>query len=220
MRTPVKVAAAVALLGAAALYVRLNPPQRLTLGEESLAAFPVTVGDWRSEDLEFEDAVYQELEADATLVRRYTRDDGATAWFVVVFHQNDRYGAHDPVVCYTAHGWKVTDRGTLPLRRAAGAIEAQWIRLRAGDAERLALYWWYTAGDLATGDRDEFMARMASSGIRSNTTFGAFMRVSAVVENGDLAAAQALAREFAEAALPHLTEVFTVDGNGGADEVR
>jgi len=220
MRTTVKVAAAVALLGAAALYVRMNPPQRLTLGEESLAAFPATVGDWRSEDLEFEDAVYQELEADATLVRRYTRDDGATVWFVVVFHQNDRYGAHDPVVCYTAHGWKVTDRGTLPLRRAAGGIDAQWIRLRAGDAERLALYWWYTAGDLATGDRDEFMARMASSGIRSNTTFGAFMRVSAVVENGDLAAAQALAREFAEAALPHLSEVFTVDGNGGADEGR
>jgi EpsI family protein len=220
MRTPLKVAALAALLTAAALVVWLNPPERLTLGADSLAAFPAAIGEWRSEDLEFEDVVYQELEADATLVRRYSRDDGATVWFVVIFHQNDRYGAHDPVVCYTAHGWKVVDRGTLRLARAAGDIDAQWIRLMAGDAERLALYWWYTAGDLATGDRDEFMARMASSGIVSNTTFGAFMRVSAVVEDGDLDAAQALAREFAEAALPHLSEVFTVDGNGGADEVH
>ncbi len=219
MRIPVRIAVLAALLGAAALIVWLNPPARLTLGEESLAAFPTALGEWRSEDLEFEDVVYQELEADATLVRRYSRDDGATVWFVVIFHQNDRYGAHDPIVCYTAHGWKVTDRGTLPLRRAAGDINAQWIRLKAGEAERLALYWWYTAGDLATGDHDEFMARMASSGIVSNTTFGAFMRVSTIIEDGDLAAAQALAREFAEAALPRLSEVFTVDGNGGADEV-
>jgi EpsI family protein len=220
MRTPVKVAALAVLLGAAALYVWLNPPKRLTLGEASLAAFPAAIGEWRSEDLEFEDAVYEELEADATLVRRYSRDDGRTVWFVVIFHQNDRYGAHDPIVCYTAHGWKVTDKGTLPLSRAAGDINAQWIRLQAGNAERLALYWWYTAGDLATGDRDEFMARMASAGILSNTTFGAFMRISTVIEDGDLAAAQALAREFAEAALPHLSEVFSVDGNGGADEVH
>jgi EpsI family protein len=220
VKATLKVLALAALLAAAALYVWLRPPARIVLGSDSLASFPARMGGWVSEDLEFDDVVYRELEADATLVRRYSRDDGAVVWLVVIFHQNDRYGAHDPVVCYTAHGWKVVEEGTLTLARRGGDVEAVWIRLSAGAEERLALYWWYTAGDLATGDRDEFMARMASSGIRSNTTYGAFIRVATVVAGGDLAAAQARVREFAEEALPHFSEVFVPEGTGGTDGPR
>jgi len=220
VRTPLKVIALAALLAGAALYVWLHPPARVVLGTDSLSSFPARMGHWVSEDLEFDDVVYRELEADATLVRRYSRDDGATVWLVVIFHQNDRYGAHDPIVCYTAHGWKVVDKGTLRLARRAGDVDAVWIRMAAGAEERLALYWWYTAGDLATGDRDEFMARMASSGIRSNTTYGAFIRVSTVIAGGDLASAQERVREFAEEALPHFSEVFVPEGTGGTDGSR
>jgi len=220
MRGTVKVAVVAALLAAAVLVIALNPPARLELGQEALAAFPARLGGWVSENVEFDSVVYDELEADATLVRRYSRGDGATVWFVVVFHQNDRYGAHDPVVCYTAHGWKVTDQGTLPVRREGGELAARWIRLAMGHEERVALFWWYTAGDLATGDHGEFMSRMAASGMRSNRTFGAFARVSAVVRDGDLGAAQALVREFGEAALPRLSEVFTADRTGGDDDAR
>lgn len=220
MKTQLKVLALAALLAGTALYVWFHPPARVVLGTDSLESFPSRMGDWVSEDLEFDDVVYRELEADATLVRRYSRDDGAMVWLVAIFHQNDRYGAHDPVVCYTAHGWKVVERGTLRLARRAGDVDAVWIRLSAGAEERLALYWWYTAGDLATGDRDEFMARMASSGILSNTTYGAFIRVSTVIAGGDLASAQARVREFAEGALPHFSEVFVPEGTGGTDGSR
>jgi EpsI family protein len=197
------------LLAATALYVRLNPPRRLELGPEALTAFPTELNSWRGVDLEFSDVVAEELAADDTLARRYTDEHGNSVWFVIIFHQNERYGAHEPVVCYTAQGWSVVDRGLTPLSRQGGGFDANWLLIEARGEKRVAVYWWYTAGDMATGDRDKFMARMATAGVRSNVTFGAFVRVSVAVGEGGFDAALSAARGFAEEALPHIPELFS-----------
>jgi EpsI family protein len=205
----------IALLVAAALYVRLNPPERIELGGGSLADLPTELGPWRSVDLRFEEVVYEELDADDTLARRYTGPDGRSIWFVIVFHQNERYGAHDPLVCYRSQGWTIEEKGTLALSDDAGTFDANWIRAMAEGHDRAAIYWWYTAGDLATADRDVFMSRMATSGIRSNVTFGAFIRVSTTVSGGDVKEALSIASAFAEEAMPHVRALFAGALNEG-----
>ena len=207
MRGSTRVAAVSVLLVLAALYVHMNPPERMALGTGSLARFPLELSGWSGVDRGFDDVVYEELSADATLVREYDGAEGPV-WFVVIFHQNERYGAHDPVVCYNSQGWTVTEGGTRTLRRPRDEFDANWILTEAGGEARVALYWWYTAGDLATGDRDQFFARMARSGILSNVTFGAFVRVSTVVREGDVEGALAIASAFAEEALKHLPGLF------------
>jgi EpsI family protein len=209
MKTSVRVALVLVLLAATALYVRLNPPRRLELGSEALEAFPMELSAWRGVDLEFSDVVAEELAADDTLARRYVDEHGNSVWFVIIFHQNERYGAHEPVVCYTAQGWSVVDRGLTPLSRQGEEFDANWLLIEARGQKRLAVYWWYTAGDLATGDRDQFMSRMATAGVRSNVTFGAFVRVSVAVGDGGFDEALSTARDFAEEALPRIPALFS-----------
>lgn len=208
MRSRARLTLVLVLLACAAVYVRMNPPRRLALGPETLAAFPVAMGSWRGEDLSFSDVVVEELSADETLARRYVDQYGTKVWFVVIFHQNERYGAHEPVVCYRSQGWGVVDRGEVGLAREGGAFDATWLQLEQGGQSRVAVYWWYTAGDLATGDRDRFMTRMATAGVRSNVTFGAFIRVSTVVGDAGFDEALATAVRFAEEAMPHVSELF------------
>ncbi|MBD3347907.1 MAG: EpsI family protein [Candidatus Eisenbacteria bacterium] len=197
------------LLGAAA-YVYLNPPDEMAVVPGTLAGFPMRLSGWSGEERNFDDVVIEELDADDVLSRKYTKDD-QSLWFIVIFHQNERYGAHDPLVCYRSQGWSVVDEGTVALSRPRGRFDANWALFESRGHRRLALYWWYTAGDLATGDRDQFFARMARSGIVSNVTFGAFIRVSTVVVNDDVAKARETVVAFAEEALRHLPALFEVE---------
>jgi EpsI family protein len=211
VRAGAKIAVVSALLILTAVYVYLNPPERMALGSGSLARFPLELGDWSGVDRGFDDVVYEELSADATLVREYGRGDDLV-WFVVIFHQNERYGAHEPVVCYRSQGWSIVDEGTRALHRPGDQFDANWLLVESRGETRLALYWWYTAGDLATGDRDQFFARMARSGIVSNVTFGAFVRVSTVVRNADIDGAFDTVTGFAEEALKQLPGLFELTG--------
>jgi EpsI family protein len=214
VKTSLKVAAVAALLALTAAYVYLNPPAEMDLGPGSLAAFPLELDGWVGEDQGFNEVVTEELAADETLARSYVKGSD-TIWFMVIFHQNERYGAHEPLVCYRSQGWSVVDQGTRTLARPDDEFDANWVLVQSRGQKRLALYWWYTAGDLATGDRDQFFSRMARSGIISNVTFGAFVRVSTVVRGDDVDAALEEAAAFAERALTHLPALFeeNVDDN-------
>jgi len=211
----VTIVVTVALLAAAAAYVQLNPPARLVLESGTLAALPANLGGFRSTELEFEDVVYEELKADDTLVRRYSSPEGETIWFVIIFHQNDRYGAHDPVVCYRSQGWEIVESGLVPVARKDGGFNANWLLLESAGTRRVAVYWWYTAGELATADRDRFLSRMAVSGIATNVTFGAFVRASTVVRGGDVEGALDLLGRFVQETLPYLPDLFGLENTGG-----
>ena len=212
MKMSARVAVVLVLLVAAALYVRLNPPRRLMLGPETLTAFPMALSSWDGADLEFSEVVTEELDADDMLARRYVDGQGNMVWFVIIFHQNERYGAHEPVVCYRSQGWGVVDQGLTSLSKQGGDVDANWLLIETRGQKRVALYWWYTAGDFATADRDKFMARMAVAGVRSNVTFGAFIRVSVAVGEGGFDGALSTARLFAEEVLPHIPELFAEAG--------
>jgi EpsI family protein len=212
MRLGARAAIVSALLVLAAGYVLLNPPRRMGLAAGALAALPKEIGVWSGADLGFEDVVYDELAADDTLVRRYTRDDGASVWFLIIFHENERYGAHDPLVCYRSQGWEILDQGLTRLAMSEREFDANWILVEKGTEKRLAVFWWYTAGNLATADRDEFLKRMAASGILSNVTFGAFVRASAVVKDNDVDGAMEVLTDFSDAALGYLPGLFVEPG--------
>ena len=210
MRIDRRLIAVCILLALTAAYVHLNPPAEMDLATGSLDAFPLEFDGWSGTNRGFSEVITEELSADDTLARRYDRG-GSAVWFVVIFHQNERYGAHDPLVCYRSQGWSISDEGMRTIERPGGAFDANWILAESRGQKRVALYWWYTAGDLATGDRDQFFARMARSGIVSNVTFGAFIRVSTVVVGGDTEAALREVAEFAESSLRYLPALFEED---------
>jgi EpsI family protein len=167
------------LLSLTALYVSLNPATDLAQGRGALRACPVTFGAWNGTELSFDDAVEEELDADDILIRRYERD-GEVVWLCIVYHQNSRYGAHDPLTCYRSQGYVIEGESTVRIEDGteAGFQAIRFVADRRRD-RRLVYYWWTTEG-LTTADAGAFRRQMAIRGAVQNENWGAFVRVEAL----------------------------------------
>jgi len=184
------------LLSLTAGYVFLHPPENLAIGRGALTRCPATLGPWDGTDLSFEDAVVEELHADDVLIRRY-QSAGETAWLCIVVHQNRRYGAHDPQLCYESQGFEIERPGRAIVADGTpgGLTVNRFVATRRTD-QRLVSYWWLT-GDLATADAGAFRSAMAVSGALANRSWGAFVRVETAIRDDDRAAAARAADDFA-----------------------
>lgn len=201
---------AVLLVGLAAAYVVLVPPRNLALGQGLLRACPTRFGEWSGEELSFEDAVLDELKADDLLVRRYERG-GDVIWLLLVYHQNARYGAHDPRLCYESQGYGVAPGAPVSLTGPAGPVTVNTFVAERRHDRRLVYYWWYTEG-LATRDRDAFMRVMALRGALDNRSWGAFVRVETLMPRGEEARAARHCTEFAAEVQRVLPGLFVAAG--------
>ncbi len=202
----IRFGATVAMLGLTALYVMLHPPANLALGQAVLASCPVQLGSWNGADLSFEDAVVEELKADDLLIRRYVRGDDL-AWLCLVYHQNRRYGAHDPRICYESQGYLLgpQTRVTVDDGTQAG-LDANRFVAQRGKNRRVVYYWWTTRG-LTTADASRFRGRLAMTGALENRSWGAFVRVEALMR-GEEQDGDRIASEFAAEVARALPGVF------------
>ena len=178
------------------IYAVLHQPHDLALARGVLAACPTTIGEWSGAEHSFEDAVIEDLDADDILIRRYARGP-EIVWLCVVYHQNKRYGAHDPRLCYEAQGYRLeAPRRTVFHDSTGTAREAIRFVAERAQRRRIVYYWWVTKG-YSSADVGEFRGRMAMWGALENRSWGAFVRVEALVRDGDEAAAERAARDFA-----------------------
>ena len=198
---------ACALLALTGWYVLAHPPEDLAAADGALAACPARFGDWNGTDLSFEDAVVDELKADDILIRRYQRGNDRV-WLCIVYHQNRRYGAHDPRLCYESQGYMVERESHAAVAdgHPGGLTVNRFIAERTRD-RRVVYYWWTTEG-MSTADAGDFRRRMAMRGALDNRSWGAFVRIEGLVRDGDDAAAEAMVADFAARVARELPAVF------------
>lgn len=203
----IRFAAATLLLALTAAAVVLTPPVDLSAGHGLLRAVPLQFGPWTGTDSEFEQAVVDELQADDLLIRRY-RDGDRGVWLCLVYHQNRRYGSHDPLLCYTSQGYRVSGAGRAVVddSTATGLTVNTCVAARGGE-RRVVWYWWTTRG-LSTADPNAFRSRMAFVGALENRSWGTFVRVESVVHEDGEAAATERVREFAALVARRLPALF------------
>jgi EpsI family protein len=186
------------MLGLTAVYVWIHPPLNLAAGRNVLRTIPEQFDRWNGTELSFEDAVVEELQSDDLLVRRYERGRDLV-WLCIVYHQNRRYGAHDPRVCYESQGYIVDHESSA--RVDDGSRDGLRVDRFVADRprqRRLVYYWWLTQG-LSTSDRAEFRDRMALLGALDNRSWGAFVRVETPMAPGHEDEAERRLQEFASA---------------------
>ena len=200
-------AAVALLLALAAAYVFAHPPANLALGRGALRSVPTTFGPWRGTEYRFDDAVVDELKADDLMIRRYGSGT-AHVWLCIVYHQNRRYGAHDPLVCYQSQGYSIAREGRAHLDDGTPhGLEVNTVLAEGRRDTRVVWYWWTTQG-FSTRDADAFRGRMAVLGALENRSWGAFVRVEGVVDHADLQAATANVSDFAGRVARALPAVF------------
>ena len=205
--------AVLVLLAATAVYVRLHPPPDLAVGHGALASCPAVFGGWNGTDLSFEDAVLEELKADDVLVRRYVLGDEVT-WLTIVYHQNRRYGSHDPRLCYESQGYVVEPLGRRHVEDGSPAgLQVNVFRAVRPRERRLVYYWWMTR-DLVTTDVAALRQRMALACALDNRSWGAFVRVETRLGNGGEAPATAALDDFTARVARALPGVFAAAERG------
>ncbi len=163
------------LLGLGA-YVALLPPT--SMGETHLETCPASLAGLPGTELGLDQTVVDDLAADAFLSRLYERPDGVPLWLMVVYFENARLGAHDPILCYQSQGFEVEFLPDETLETALGPVPMKRFRAVRGDRVEKVNYFWYTAGQKALAEVRTFRDQMFLQGLRENRSFGAFVRIS------------------------------------------
>jgi EpsI family protein len=129
-------------------------------------------------------------------------------WLCLIYHQNRRYGAHDPLLCYDSQGYQMEEKRTTRIDDGSpsGLTVNTFVAVRPHDT-RVVWYWWSTEG-LSTQDAEAFRRQMALRGALDNRSWGAFVRVESVVRQGDVAAARERVSDFASRVAREMPVVF------------
>ncbi len=178
-----------------------------------LDALPERVGDWTSHgDLDMPQYVLDVLKPDAYLSRSYKDEEGRGIFLFAQFHGSNRWGAHQPEVCFTSQGWSIeyqklasSVEETLP----GTGVTANRFLARKGQATQLVLYWWFSSSNYQTASRTaQMLESLKSQIIRGEGGGNGFIEVAMeVTPGGEREAAERL-RGFAAKLVPLFGEII------------
>jgi EpsI family protein len=198
------VLASMTLLAALAAYVLLLPPQQA--GATHLDQVPRSILGFPGSEVDLEQTVIDDLDSDAVISREYRRPDNLPVWLIVVYFENARLGAHDPLLCYRSQGFTVEMLPDQTVPSSIGPVPLRSFRAVRGSRVERVSYFWYTNGARALAEVKTFRDSMFFQGLLHNRSFGAFVRVS-TIETDPTQASEMIAR-FVEEIAPSLPRVF------------
>jgi len=189
--------ASIALLGAAILAEVLAPRELMARASASLdlqQVIPKQFGEWKwvpevTPVTPQEPEGYVEPDAHSARIysqevgRTYTDHNGNIVMLMVAYGpvQNYRLKAHRPEMCYTAAGFRVSDKVAASVSFRDGAPPIKLARLIAERESRFEpiSYWMRVGNDITTGVIDRQLVRL-KYGLRGIIPDGALIRVSTV----------------------------------------
>lgn len=163
-----------------AVYTTTYKPASASNTIENLDEKSLQISGWSFlHEIDMDYKKYTALDPSSLIFRNYQDDTGDVVNLTVVYHQNDRWGAHDPVICYESQGWKVS---TID-RRQSVFIEGRRIVLngftvRKAQHTRLVYYLWFSSRENLVGSRTRQMIDMVLSGLFRGYTESGFIRFS------------------------------------------
>lgn len=132
----------------------------------NLRELPEEFGDWRKKsDIELDEKIYKILNPDGFLYRTYGNGVGDVITLLIQYHINDRYGAHDPMICHVSQGWKPVLQGDHEIVRVSHPGISHRINhfvVTKGEERKLIYYWFFDT----EGRKTESHVKMMFSNLR------------------------------------------------------
>ena len=195
--------------------------------EVRLREFPLTVGEWRGQDvvLAKPDMVYAVLETNAVLSRVYRHSgDGDTVDLLVTYFEHGHRGFHPPEVSFVAGGNTIIQSGLV--RVALGSevgseppLEANMFLGKTPAGQVLFLYW-FGIGDRWTASYLKGSVQLLWNAMLRRRSAASMVRIALPVTGGDVERTMATAQRFTRLILPVLPEYLTERSGGGGPRVK
>jgi len=171
-----------------------------------LAALPAKAADWESGgDLDMPVDVLRILRPDAFVSRLYREPGGRDALLFAQFHGTNRWGAHQPEVCFTSQGWSIeyqklasTVEKTLP----GTSVSVNRFLARKGNTTQLVYYWWFSSGTFQTASRTAQMLDALRARIMKGRGGNGFIEVSTTLRPGSETEDEKALRRLASGLVP------------------
>src|SRR5688572_22100894 len=124
-----------------------------TMIRQSLAGFPMQIGEWRGREAPFDERVLQVLKVDDYLSRFYVDGDSSLGLYIG-FYQTQRQGStiHSPLNCLPAAGWNALTRTYLTIPIGSSEIEVNRITIEKGLERQVVLYWYQAHGRVVANE--------------------------------------------------------------------
>jgi EpsI family protein len=185
---------------------------------ESLAALPLTIGEWQGRVAPaLDQKVLDVLGADDYLIRTYSHPLGNRAGLYIGYHATQRQGdsIHSPMNCLPGAGWQpmLTERLSLnPSASGSAALEdasavtVNKVIIQKGEDRQLVLYWYQGHGRVVAS---EYAAKawLFMDAMRTGRTDAGLVRIVVPINpqssRGEVDA-QGSAVSFAQALMPLL----------------
>ncbi len=179
---------------------------------ETLAVFPMTLGDWRGRESHIEQKYLDVLKLDEYVIADYwSPQDKSPVNLYVAFYESQRKGAsvHSPRSCIPGGGWEISDLSKVTIdgtEKNGRALQVNRAVISKGSAKQLVYYWFDQRGRQMT---NEYKVKWMIfwDALTRNRTDGALVRVTTMVRpNEDLASADQRLARFLEQAYPQTSK--------------
>jgi len=204
IRTRVWITAAL-LAGAIALVHGISHGERVPLCQ-SLAEFPLRLGDWTGREWPIEPRLLAAAGVDDALSRDYTDEQGNEVGLYIGYYRSQRNGdvIHSPKNCLPATGWEPLRWARLPvaLRDGRSVVVNDYTVAKGLDRERV--FYWYQARGRVVASEYWGKIWLVADAITRNRTDCALIRIM-TTESGDQESRERLT-EFVRLVYPHLNE--------------
>lgn len=171
--------------------------------------FPLLIGEWTGKEQVIAERMYNILEADSILSRRYSKGSGSIG-FSLVFYKDNQVGFHRPESCLGGLGETVFDKGTVDIAVNGWnkKISVNELHYKGHRGERI-LYYFYTVDDYITDSYFLVRLKMLFEQLRFRRPAVALVEVYASVDPTGIHRTKERLKDFLRHLIPELPASLT-----------
>jgi EpsI family protein len=147
----------------------------------------------------FDQAVYDELNADKHIYRHYTKHGDIQIDLYIGYYGTAKGGRtpHNPYACFPGAGWAVLESREIAVDFGKPTVKLNYMLSKKESYYSVVFHWYQSAGNkVFAGGFEQNLQRFIGL-IRDNRNDGAFVRISAVVKESYIDDAFSRTNQFA-----------------------
>ncbi len=182
-----------------------NAPTKYGTGTEpQVSAFPKEIGEWKGEDITLSERDYEILETKNLIMRDYKNPKGDSVYLYIIYSADNRRALHPPEICYSGGGATILEKSVIPI---TNSLKANQFIIENKDSRQLVVYW-FNSTNLSTYSYLKQQIKIVADRMLRKKTYGAMIRVSAVIKDNNVEVALGLIKAFVEKMEPGLKKML------------